>query len=184
MTYKVQVSTYMQYKCKEFTKLRTKDSEVYKKRGGYKELDILCGALGEMAVYTLLRTQDIPVNKPDLTIHEATDKSFKADLFDGTNHYHVKSQTIESVKKYGTSWLLQRTDPLLNKDLENHYLVLTVVDYKSGEVDIYGVIDINLILQKKLLGECKLEWFAKTKVAIYWSDIVDNLTELEMWSIL
>ena len=51
----------------------------YKKRGAFKPIDLISGALGEMAVYKLLK-QSYKMTKPDLELHEVCNKSFNADL--------------------------------------------------------------------------------------------------------
>lgn len=167
-------------RCKKFAAMRQiRDGSFYGKRGGFKTEDVLAGALGECAAYKLLRSQDIQVNKPNFEVQLKADKSFKADLSDGTCHYHVKSQTTESEALYGRSWILQRKDPLLVKELVNHYLILTVVDLATFKVSVIAVIDINAILDRGLIGECRLKWFQRDKVAIYSSDLEKNLTEEE-----
>ena len=159
-------------KATEFTTLRTKDSALYQKRGGFKSVDILTGALGELAVYRLLKSRSIKTNKPDLTIHN--NKSYDADLTDGTNSYHVKSQNMESIKRYGHSWLLQRKDPLFKDVPFRQYLIPTGVNLETNEVEIFGCMDFKTIINKDLVGECAVPFFRETKVAIY----LDDLSEL------
>jgi hypothetical protein len=170
--------------CKEFAALRCSDSAIYHKRGSFKYEDVLAGAFGEAAAYKFLRSQDIAVSKPDFTMLLPSQKSFKADLTDGTSHYHVKAQTDESVAKYGMSWLLQRKDPLLNKQLVNHFMILTTVNTQSGVVLIHGIVDVNAIIDNGLIGECKLLWFRESKVAIYASDLTKKLTKEELYCIV
>jgi len=165
-------------KATEFTTLRTKDSALYQKRGGFKSADVLTGALGELAVYKLLKSRSIKTNKPDLTIH--TSKSYDSDLTDGTNSYHIKSQSTESVRRYGESWLMQRSDPLFKDVPFKQYMIPTVVDLEGGTVEIYGVMNFKTIIEKELVGECALEWFRKSKVAIYLKDL-ETLTWNQRW---
>lgn len=174
-----------QYKqCVDFAKQRFSDSELYKKRGGFKYVDILSGALGEYGVYQFLKNNEIKVNKPDFSIHSKSGKSYEADLTDGDAFFHIKSQTKESAVTYGKSWLLQRNDPILHKPYINHFLVPTIVDVQTGEVTILAIIDLMLLIDKGLIGECKVDWFRKTKVAIYFDALKEGLTEKEMWNII
>ena len=69
-------------RCNEFAELRSKDAELYKKRGGFKKVDIVCGAMAEFASYHLLRKANFKVTEPDLRIYTTKQKSFDADLTD------------------------------------------------------------------------------------------------------
>lgn len=183
--YIAKVSPYWVKKCLAFAESRQlKDGAFYGKRGGLKFEDLLAGALGEVAAYNFLKSQDVGVGKPDFSLQPTKQKSFKADLGDGNAHYHVKSQTLVSEALYGRSWILQRKDPILHKTLVNHYLILTTVDLERFSVEIHCVIDINAVVDKKLIGECKLMWFRRDKVAIYFADLEKNLTKEERCVIL
>jgi len=158
-------------KAQSFAEERTKDNTLYQRRGGFKVSDIVNGALGEIAAYKYLKSCNEVVSKPDFTIHSK--KSYNADLIsDKGKHFHVKSQGLDSVEKYGESWLLQRSDPILNCITKKHYLIPSVVDIDNKIVTLYGVMCLESVKQN--LGECKLKWFQKTKVAIY----MDKLRKL------
>lgn len=178
------ITPYMDQKCFEFATAREKESAYYHRRGAFKFEDVYAGALGEVAAYNFLHSQGILVKKPDFTIQSVKQKSFNADLSDGTSHFHIKSQTGQSEALYGRSWILQRKDPLLNKDLVNNFLVPTVVNLEAKSVEILGIIDINAIIEKRLIGECRLKWFQRDKVAIYWSDLSAGLTREELYHIM
>lgn len=170
-----------QKKARAFAKERTKDNALYQKRGGFKEEDIISGALAECAVYKLLKSNGVDVAKPDFTIHSKGKKSYDADLSDGLHHFHVKGQTLESKKRYGASWIMQRTDPIINKPERLHYLVPCTVDIETGRVEIYGIMSILSLVQNKCIGECKLEWFRKYKVALYLDHIEGILSKAARW---
>lgn len=171
-------------KCKEFADKRAPGSELYEKRGGFKWIDIYAGAIGEVGVYNILKELGIEVNKPDFAIYSKRNKNYNADLTDGNFHFHVKSQTIESASKYGNSWIMQKSDPILNKPQKTHFLVPCNVDTQHGIVTVLGCTKITDLVNHNAIGECKLEWFRKTKCAIYEEDIKNKLTFYKRWTIL
>jgi len=172
-------------RARKFAKARVEDNvELYRKRGGFKEVDIIAGAMGEIAVYKLLKAQGFPVGKPDFSIHEVRKKSFDPDLTDGLHHFHVKSQTLESKSMYGASWIMQRTDPIINNPQRLHYMVPSTVDIDTGRVEIYGIMSLLSLVQNGCIGECKNEWFRKTKIAIYLDHIEGILSSKARWGFL
>ena len=168
-------------KANKFADERTKDNVLYEKRGGFKKVDIVSGALAEIAVYKLLKSRDVAVKKPDFTIHSKGKKSYDADLTDGYYHFHVKGQTLDSKRRYGASWIMQRKDPILNDPKKLNYLVPCTVDTVTGRVEIYGVMSISTLVDNACIQECKLEWFRKTKVALYLNHIEGVLSDKSIW---
>ena len=158
-------------KAEMFADHRTKrDATFYKSsRGAFKRKDIIVGALGEMAAYKYLQKMgEIDVNEPDFSLYDLTNKSFQADLFNSGNgvHYHVKSQSKESEALYGNSYLCQKSDKLVKSPEGNHFLICTLVDLVTNEVEIvaeFCSVDINW-------GEPKLDWLKRNKVALYIGD--------------
>jgi hypothetical protein len=162
-----------------FADLRCKDSSLYEKRGGFKREDIVIGAMAELAVYDLLRKKGLSPTKPDFSIH--TKKSYDADLTDYVHNFHVKGQSVSSRKKYGCSWLMQRTDPIINKVKKLHYLVPCNVDLETNHVEVHGILSIGQLIQKGCIEECKVPWFQKYKVALYMKTINKELTKYSRW---
>lgn len=81
--------------------------------------DALYGKMGEDAAYQILKKYDINVSAPDYEVKKAP--SWESDLkkFMG-NDIAVKTQNIDSKKRYGLGWtfqyqLFKRCDPILNK---------------------------------------------------------------------
>lgn len=171
-------------KCEIFADLRSVDSDLYKKRGNFKREDIVTGALAEIAVYKLLRSYNIKVGEPDFAIYEKGLKSFDCDLTDGKRKFHVKGQTTKSASLYGESWLMQKTDPVLNKNESGHYLIPTNVDLETNEVTIFGIYNIKTIRDSDCIGEPKIEWLRRNKVAIYNDHLEGLMTESAKWSLL
>lgn len=169
-------------KAGEFAKLRAKDVDLYKKRGGFKVEDIINGALGEIAVNKLLKDVFPDITDPDFNIYDKSKKSYKADMQSGFKHFHVKSQSIKSAETYGASWLMQRHDPTLQKPEHNHYIVPTVVDVQNKVVWVYGCIPMKTLVSENLVGECVVPIFRQTKVCIYLETLTSNLTPSRRWS--
>lgn len=170
----------------DFTDRRaSQGSNLYKRRGGFKQVDILCGALGELAAFKYLTEEaGRRVSKPDFSIHEIKSKSFNADLTDSTgNLYHVKSQTIESVERYGKSYLFQKSDPLFTRPAENEYLVLVVIDVNNLTAEIYGCMRAIDVITSGGIGEPVVPHLRETKCAIYVDDLVKLLTVEQRWRI-
>ena len=177
------LSKAFQREAKQFaTKRGEQNLALYEKRGGFKKEDLISGAMAELAVFRLLKDAGIKVGKPDFTIHATRTKSYDADLTDGVHKFHVKGQTLESKERYGASWIMQRTDPIINKPERMHYLVPCTVDIYTGRVEIYGILSIMSLVDQGCIGECKLEWFRKTKVALYLDHIEGVLSKRARWS--
>lgn len=171
-------------RAKKFANERCGDTDLYEKRGGFKKVDVISGAMAELAVYRVLKEKGVDVSYPDFKIYEAKDKSYDADLTDGLHHFHVKGQTLESKKRYGPSWLMQRNDPILQNPERLNYLVPCTVDVDTGRVEIYGIFSILSLIQNHCIGECKVPWFQKYKVALYLDHIEPIFSEKARWGFL
>jgi len=168
----------------KFVSLRTGEEQgEYNRRGGFKEEDIWVGAMAEIAAYHYLKSRDMDPTYPDFTLHNKKDKSFDADLKKGRKRFHVKAQSLRSIKLYGNSWLLQRYDKIVKKPLINNYLILCSVDIENGMVEILGTVSTYAIHNKGCWGECKVPSFRHSKVALYMSTLYDKLSARQMWSI-
>lgn len=170
-------------KALKFANAREGSSSLYKSRGAFKYEDIVVGALAEIGVYKLLKSYGITTSPPDFSIHSS--KSFDADLVDEEGyHFHVKGQSLSSEKRYGSSWLMQRWDPILKEPKRKHFLVPCVVDLNELVVTIHGIISIPSLVDNYCIGECAVPSFRKSKVAIYLNFIKSCLSDNSLWSIL
>jgi len=160
------------------------DTALYERRGGFKIEDIISGAMAELAVYRVLKEKGVEVGFPDFKLYEKGQKSYAADLSDGLHYFHVKGQTLESKKRYGASWLLQRNDPLVNQPERLNYIVPCTVDINTGRVEIYGILSALSLVQNHCIGECKVPWFQKTKVALYLDHIEPLFSTAARWGFL
>ena len=150
--------------------------------------DIVTGKLGELAAHRLLRRYGIHATAPDFEIYNSRGKSFDADLKWKGFEFHCKSQTEESAKRYGTSWILQwggqghgHTDKLFKHQEDTDFLIPTTVHDDS--VRVFGIIRIKELFERGMIKEPRLEWFKDTKRAIYFEDI-STLSWRDRWGFL
>jgi hypothetical protein len=182
---KIKITKNEMERIKEFADARLGSANHYKSRGGFKRGDLICGAMGELAVYKLCKKHGKEVSKPDFEIYDTKSKSFDADLrLDKKKRLHVKSQSLESVKRYGKSWLMQRHDPIFKGTGYNHYMVCCVVDEDNCEVEVLGFFPMRSVISKGLIGECKVPSFRTTKVAIYYDSLDQGVNKQTRWRVL
>lgn len=159
-----------------------KSKALYKYRGESKVSkmieDIVVGTVGEFAVATYLRQQDMECSRPDLKIYESKRKSFDRDLLADDNKIHVKSQSVASSKRYGNSWLLQKSDKVTKNPGKNEYYAFTEVD--GLNVTILGIVKCSDVIKHGLLSECKVPWYRDTKHALYWVDFEEKLSKKQL----
>ena len=159
-------------KLQKFSKKRLQNN-VYIQRGSPNSKkvyeDILTGAIGEYGAYLYLKNLNINVTEPDLNLYDKKEKSFNADLECDNNMYHVKSQSVISSQRYGNSWLLQKTDPVVCSPKVNEYFIFTEVD--GNKVKILKKISCKFIKENKLYKKTKLNKYNNNKVAIYLKDL-------------
>ena len=144
---------------------KSKDGKLYD--------DIVVGAMGEYAVYYALKEEGFKCSKPDLKIYKGKKKSFSADLQCNDLNIHVKSQSVESEKKYGFSWLLQRSDPMVKNPTIYDVFAFCYADLDKKVVTFLGFCDVNSVDKHDLWAECKVPMFRRTKIALYLSHLAD-----------
>ena len=167
-------------KCEEFADAQLDTSKHLYAYRGEKRIekirdDIITGKMGELAACKYLKILGYKSNKPDFEIYKGRRKSFEADLITKCGKYiHVKSQGKESLKRYGASWLLQKSDPIVKESLEDHYiLMISVCDL---EAVVLGICKVSELHSKDLFGEPKVFTYQRTKKALYLSDIEGKIS--------
>lgn len=170
-------------KCKKFAQERMNDSAAhYRYRGEHNfdkmVEDIIAGTMGEFAVYKYLKSIDMPCTAPDLTIYKARKKSYSADLSTNSFNIHVKSQSVKSIKRYGKSWLFQKSDKIVKDPSLEDLLAFTSVDLENNTVEILGFLSPIELNKKNLWGECKVPKYRHTKLAVYLEDLENAGIEL------
>ena len=176
MNFKYKPSRYIQDKVDKFAEDRLSLSKnLYKWRGesslGKMIEDLKVGCYGEYAVFNYLKSLGIKCSRPDLKIYETRKKSFDQDLKTNKHLLHVKSQSHVSAKRYGQSWLFQRSDKLYKAPLKNEYMVFTNVNLNTLEVEVLGFVNCQKIKELNLWGECKVPRYRHSKCAIYLKDL-------------
>ncbi len=112
---------------------------------------------------------------------EAFNEKEQLELED-TGSYLIEADT-ESEAKYGQSWVMQRTDPVINKPRDIDYLVPCVTNLETLEVTIYGVMKFTDIVNSDLVGEMAIAWLQKTKRALYLEDL-KTLSAKKRWNLV
>jgi len=135
------------------------------------------GKLAEWGVTLYFTDMPCTISNPDMEIYQAAGKSFDADLKLDGEDLHVKSQSVDSAKRFGTSWMFQyggngygHTDPLLKK--ENGYVAFCVVDFDKKTVVLHGICNFDTL--RKRLREPVKESLKNTKRCIYLEDLTDD----------
>lgn len=172
---KIKISNYIYDKVVKFADERLGGSKgLYNYRGKSTDNklknDIITGALGEYGIQQYLKSLKYKCSKPDLKIYARGEKSFDADLTCDDLNIHVKSQSIQSFKRYGASWLVQRSDKLYKEPKTIDVFAFTNVNLETKEVEILGFVYATDIKDNDLFGECKVPSFRHSKVALYLTD--------------
>lgn len=180
-------------RCEEFAnqQLHTSlDHYRRRKQGNAPKIiqDITTGKLGELATHRMLRRHGFYAKAPDFKIYEGRKKSFDADITWQQFAFHCKSQSEDSVNKYGASWILQwggrghgHVDKLFKHVAPTDYLVPATIH--SDHARIYGVVPVAKLFELDLIKPPKVDWMADTKRAIYFDDI-KKLSWRDRWSFL
>lgn len=173
---KIKISKYLMKKIRQFAHERISGSKsCYTYRGetnvSKMEEDIIIGTMGEYAVYNLLKDLQLTCSKPDLKIYTGRKKSFGADLkaYSKLENFdvHVKSQSLKSEKRYGKSYLFQRSDKLVSSPQVSDVMAFCTVDVENEEVEIVGFVNSKIMADLQLYGECKVPRYRHSKVAVY-----------------
>lgn len=123
----------------DYAKMHMKSSKVeYAGRGQETEKvfhDCFNGKIAEYNLYFYLRKQNYVLKEPSLDILKSDEKSFDADLIVEDKHkLHVKSMSLDSIKKYGRSILFQKADPIVHSPSANNWIVameqIDLINYK------------------------------------------------------
>ena len=172
--------------CKTFSE--QVDTSFYAKRNQFSEekriKDSFIGKMGEIVVYKYFKEKGIELSYPDTKIYNKKDKSWAPDLSNSEYNVHVKTQDLESGKRYGVSWMFQAGSSFGHKDKEIHnpsdkdYLALVSLDFNSKSGEIKAVFPVKDAHQDKLFKEPKLDKLKGNKVAIYFDDLKADYVKL------
>jgi hypothetical protein len=177
---KIKIPEKVRKKCKKFAlDCAGTNADEYAKRNQKNltkiQLDIAIGKAGEWAAQHYLLNKGWKCSDPDFEIYIGKKKSFDADLTlsgDPDLDVHVKSQSQDSAKKYGISWLFQKKDPLYRDKCQKDLIIGTVVSDDLSEATIV----MEGSVAKLVFGEPKVRQLRNSKVAIY----LDENEELKL----
>ncbi len=129
--------------------------------------DILTGKIAEYAVYNLLVSKGKACSEPDIAIYDRYSKSFDADLYSDGKKVHVKAQTVESSKSFGSSWSFQKQDILTFNPSSDDYICLCQVN--GLEVKIMSFKEAKFYINK--YKDPVLDKLKGIKKVLYLNDI-------------
>lgn len=125
--------------------------------------DIYQGKIVELAIARTIGCQD-----PDFNVYSSKKKSYSCDLKHNGMDLHIKSQHEDVSKKYGESWVFQRSDKLTYKPKESDHLIFALVNNES------------VIVKGLYKAESLVDYYKPTrlphltsKCCIYFEDIKD-----------
>lgn len=151
----------------------------YGKRDGQTDvkkqiLDSLVGKAAEFATYVYLQPLYPSLSEPDVAIYKGSKKSWKHDLSTDTFDISVKGQDIRQGKRYGISWVFEKTDKGLIETGRPVRFVFVTVDVEHKNADIKAILPLSA-LKFDLL---KLDYLNRTKKAVYFEQMEGNLWQL------
>ena len=179
----INVSKYYLDKCTDFANKQLETSKnLYAYRGEKNTNkmveDIIIGKMGEVGVYTYLKDKGYDVNKPDFEIYKGRRKSYAADIISDCGiMVHVKSQSVLSRKRYGSSWLFQMNDSLITLPHASEYVILAAVE--GRDVEILASLSAGDMVEYEVYEEPKVPRYRHTKRAIYLDKFKDSGIDLK-----
>ena len=139
------------------------------------------GHMGEIATYKFLTESGFSCSEPNDEIYTKGKNFIRPDFNCEQYHIHVKSQSVQSANKYGTSWTFQKSstrgrfrhqDPILTpwKVKDHDMLACCICDPKTATVSILACLQIYLIHQNNLFEDPVLNKLKGLKKVIYFDD--------------
>lgn len=163
----IKLTNFQVAECQDFATRCVTTNKYYASRGQSDTTkitnDILVGKLGEYATYEFLKLKYTDVSAPDIGIHKV--KAHDADITADSIKFSVKTQTLDSIRRYGMSWLMERSS--LAKFAGHH--VVMCMQISDSEILIQNILPFEELL--KVQAAPKLSYL-KTKVAFYYSDLL------------
>lgn len=155
--------------CENFAKECVKTNSIYRSRGQSNENkiinDIKTGKMGEIASFLFLRSMGLSITAPDFTVYPPHLKKHSPDIYENDIKYSIKTQSIESFRKYGLSWIFEKRNIEKNRGSklvlcaqisESEILILLVIPWEK----------VIPILKPPLLRNLH------SKIALYYCDIL------------
>jgi hypothetical protein len=177
-------------RCGYFADAQVPTSKItYAKRGQTNpdkiKRDIVTGKMGELGVHRAFKDEGYITSEPDFAIYKGRGKSFAADLMlaigdEPIQQIHVKTQSADSMKRYGLSWIFQyggnghgHVDPMFKGAThDNQYFI--GASYSGDDTlttTIHCAMRLRDVFACDLMKEPALDWLKNSKRAIYMRDI-------------
>lgn len=138
--------------------------------------DIITGKIGESKLAKYIEANGTTTSGSDLQIYKRGKKSWACDIktYDPDLEINCKTQSMDSIKRYGVSWILQyggnghgHCDALFKPENQgdNIYFV------GMSEHTIYCAMLVRDLFTHNLIKEPVLDWLKQSKRAVYYKDI-------------
>jgi hypothetical protein len=166
-------------KCQEFA--NSMDTGFYATRNQFNKekrvLDQIVGKVGELAAFSYFKEKGINTTEPDFAIYGKSKKSWDFDLKGKDINLHVKTQAKSQGERYGVSWVFEKTDRHVFRDVsDNDYVCFVSVDLDNKCAEIKSVVALKELHQRELFKPMKLAYLT-SKSAIYFDDLKGSLKE-------
>ncbi len=133
--------------------------------------DQLCGKLAEIAVFSYFKAKGIETTPPDFNIYTKAKKSWDHDIKNQELNLHIKSQNVEQAKKYGTSFVFEKSDKKIFKEFSNKdYVCFVSIDLPNRSAEIKSILKLEDLHKHNLFKPMKIEYLT-SKSAIYFDDV-------------
>lgn len=137
---------------------------------------IVIGKLGELAVYNWLT--GLGKNCTDVDFNVTSKKSYMADLVVDDTNCHIKSQHINSAKRFGLSWTFQfsgngrghRDHEIFDNYNKDDFVFFCLVE-SNKLVDIKSVVRLGYLHKYGLFKDPIKKNLVKIKKVVYFEDI-------------
>lgn len=166
-------------KCQEFAnKIDTRFYATRNQSNNDKRIkDQIFGKLGEIATFNSFKDKGIELTEPDFNIYGKNKKSWDFDLKGKDLNLHVKSQSISQSKKYGESWMFERNDRHVFKDIsENDYVCFVIIDQDNKIAEIKAIVKLTDLHKYNLFEKPKLSYLT-SKSAVYFTSLQKSFKE-------
>lgn len=163
---------------------------IYAKRNQFNpekgKADNRNGKIGEIVAHSFLLPKFPDITTPDFEVYAAKNKSWAKDLSStkANKVFGVKSQTIESAKKYGESWVFQNEDAGVHgktdKSDDGNFILFVLLDLTEKLGYVRAAVKVKWIHENGLFKPMKLAHLTSKK-AVYYDDLKKHKGQL--WQI-
>jgi hypothetical protein len=133
--------------------------------------DQIIGKIAEIVVFSYFKEKGIETTPPDFNIYKKSKKSWDHDIKNQELNLHIKSQSVEQAKKYGTSFVFEKTDKKIFKEYsDKDYVCFVSVDLTNQSAEIKSILKLEDLHKNNLFKPMKLAHLT-SKSAVYFDDV-------------